>query len=523
MKGGLHNPLLRQAVTLIVAAFDSLHPERADYRCDGTDDQVEILAAIDALPTFGGKVLLLEGRFNISAEIEITQINTILQGMGHGTTINGCTKLYEVNGANLVTVIDLHSDNICLRDLAIHGNAAGNPTGAYGITIAGHDCSIENVASQYCKNAGLYFEGSAYAGYFKNIYAEHNGYANFVIQGFINTFVDCIACCEANVDGFRIRTPAACQNTFIGCFALSAKNGFILEDRSHENIFFGCVVRICNECGFLLKNTMENVINGCTVYNPSQEANNTYDGFRLETATNPALKNRIIDCTVKYVGDGVNTYRYGISEQDANQDYNYYKGNIIVDPATGGINIQGLHSIAYHQYSDLFMDVLAISANHVVNNQALGADPAVCVLAAQPDVPRTLSWTLTHPTLTAFTLDIVGVNAKGQTVTETFTQADGWNGETSNAFATVTSVTMHDMTGNAAADKIDIGITDVLGLSNIIYETGDVYKINKNGANVVVAAAQVSTTYATYDMSVIGLALNDDFTIWYRSNLNIIP
>ena len=46
--------------------------------------------------------------------------------------------------------------------------------------------------------------------------------------------------------------------------------------------------------------------------------------------------------------------------------------------------------------------------------------------------------------------------------------------------------------------------------------------IKKNNANATVATARVSTTYGTYDMSVIGLGAGDDFTIWYKSNLNII-
>jgi len=190
----------------------------------------------------------------------------------------------------------------------------------------------------------------------------------------------------------------------------------------------------------------------------------------------------------------------------------------------GGLtNVTSFAKEAYRQHADIFMDVLAVSANHVVAAQALHlADPTVCVIAAQPDVPRTLSWTFTHPTLTAYTMDIVGVNAKGQTVTETFTEADLWAGETDNAFATVTSITVHDMTGEALGDILDVGITDVLGLSNVIYATGDVYKIKKDNANAVVAAAQVNVTYDTYDMAVIGLAAGNDFTIWYRSNLNIV-
>jgi len=63
---------------------------------------------------------------------------------------------------------------------------------------------------------------------------------------------------------------------------------------------------------------------------------------------------------------------------------------------------------------------------------------------------------------------------------------------------------------------------DALLWDRVYDETGDVYKIKKNNANAVVAGAQVNTTYDTYDMVVIGLAATDDFTVWYKSNLNVI-
>ena len=39
-----------RGATLVVAANDSLHKNMADYVCDGVADQVEIQAALDALP-----------------------------------------------------------------------------------------------------------------------------------------------------------------------------------------------------------------------------------------------------------------------------------------------------------------------------------------------------------------------------------------------------------------------------------------------------------------------------------------
>lgn len=178
--------------------------------------------------------------------------------------------------------------------------------------------------------------------------------------------------------------------------------------------------------------------------------------------------------------------------------------------------------ITPREVADLFMDVLAVSATAIRSNEGLSAaTPITFTLDAQPDVPRTLSGHFdTHVNITAYTIVITGVDAKGNTVAETFTEAvSPWDFETVNAYATVTSIIMTARTGTGVGDTMDIGITDVLGLSNEIYATADVYKIKKNNANAVVAGAQVSVAYDTYDMTVIGLAATDDFTIWYKTRL----
>lgn len=178
--------------------------------------------------------------------------------------------------------------------------------------------------------------------------------------------------------------------------------------------------------------------------------------------------------------------------------------------------------ITSREVADLFMDVLAVSATAIRSNELLNAaTPITFTLDAQPDVPRTLSGHFdTHAQITAYTIVITGTDAKGNTVTETFTEAASpWDFETVNAYATITSIIMTARTGSGAGDTMDIGVTDVLGLSNEIYSTSDVYKIKKNAANAVVAVAQVNATYHTYDMAVIGLAATDDFTIWYKTRL----
>ena len=174
-------------------------------------------------------------------------------------------------------------------------------------------------------------------------------------------------------------------------------------------------------------------------------------------------------------------------------------------------------------HTDIFMDVLGVDADHVRSNENLSAAiPITFTLDAQPDVPKTLSGHFdSHAQITEYRLIIRGYDAKGNWVSETKTQTDGWDWETSTAFAAITQIVVTSRVGTGAGDTMDIGITDVLGLSNDIYSTSDVYKIKKNNATSVVAVAQVNTLYCTYDMSVIGLAATDDFTIWYKSPLNI--
>ena len=47
--------------TFTVAAYNSTWKAHADYVCDGTNDEVQIEAALNALPSPGGTIQLLEG------------------------------------------------------------------------------------------------------------------------------------------------------------------------------------------------------------------------------------------------------------------------------------------------------------------------------------------------------------------------------------------------------------------------------------------------------------------------------
>src|SRR3990167_10868576 len=76
-----------RTATKVVAASNALSQFGADYVCDGTADDVEINAAIAALPAGGGKVELSEGTFDIVNPVLMNVDNLVLTGQGHRTSI----------------------------------------------------------------------------------------------------------------------------------------------------------------------------------------------------------------------------------------------------------------------------------------------------------------------------------------------------------------------------------------------------------------------------------------------------
>jgi hypothetical protein len=173
-----------------------------------------------------------------------------------------------------------------------------------------------------------------------------------------------------------------------------------------------------------------------------------------------------------------------------------------------------------------FNKILAAAADSVRNDEDLSAAlPITFTIDAQPDVPRTLAWAFnSHAQITAFTLVFTGVNAKGATITETFTAADGWSGETVNAFATITSIELTTRTGTGAGDTMDIGVGSKIGLANDIAAAADVFKVVKSAAAGNAAdysGATNVTPDATYDLADVStgaaIVAGDSFTISYKT------
>ena len=123
-------PTPRPARFVIGTSAAGWTAEDCNYLCDGMADDVEIKAAISALPSGGGEILLLDGTYNISSSINISKANVTIRGSGASTVL---TRKFNGTSSNGVIGCSAASCRIC--DLTIDGNksayTSGNNRGAY--------------------------------------------------------------------------------------------------------------------------------------------------------------------------------------------------------------------------------------------------------------------------------------------------------------------------------------------------------------------------------------------------------
>lgn len=148
-----------RTATFVIAAVDSKDTTNADYICDGTADNVEINTAIAALPAMGGRVVLLEGNYNIAAALSINATSITLEGQGNSTILT----LVAATNTDVVT-IGATGDNSVVRNLKINGNQANQVAGGHGVNInaAADYCTVEHCWIINTAKANIYDSGATY-------------------------------------------------------------------------------------------------------------------------------------------------------------------------------------------------------------------------------------------------------------------------------------------------------------------------------------------------------------------------
>jgi len=273
----------------------------ADYVCDGTNDQVQVQAALD---TGEVSISLTEGTFYISDDIH----------MGTGDTLKGqgkCTilKVPDEHNADIHIIEVGNASYTTLSSFCIDGNrtnqSAGDQQGIYMLTGIQHKITDLWIVNIY---------GTEGNGIFVEAYPT-----DILIQG----------CTIDNIqdDGLDINAISKSQilgNSIINC----GDNGIDTEGSLHC-VFSGNIIVDCNGSGMELENeggasaTAYNTFEGNTVLNSG------LDGVHIRNGSN----NTVSGNTIKSSG------RYGVflGTIDGNSNYNVIADNIIIDGTGIGI------------------------------------------------------------------------------------------------------------------------------------------------------------------------------------------
>ena len=288
---------------------------------------------------------------------------------------------------------------------------------------------------------------------------------------------------------------------------------------SKYNVVSYNIVKNCKRSGILLRPESEKNVITENICIDNNEDNLGWVGGITAWST----EHNLILGNLCYQEDSENYHQdYGISLW-------YDAGSTVRNNLVNAIqrNSNGPIKNMYDYHSDLFMDVLAEDVGYV--HAAITPDGAEHTDTTNPDVPRNVMIRINNTdgsnpqTPDGGDIVIEGIDARGISISETLTVPNseisaGSHSDVygSKAFATVTKVTYYSESNSNIT--VSVGISDKLGLSNPIYSSGDVYKVKKNNADIDVPSVDV--TNGTVDCATI--ANGDDFTIYYRTNLNII-
>ena len=300
--------------TIVVAPVGSA--TKADYYTDGISDDVQIQAAINSLPAAGGKILLKQGTYNISAPIIVSLAKGfVLEGEGWTTV------LFAVDGlnGNIITFNPTSSGIWCrIAHLKIDHNGA-NQTAGNGIFAKG---AIQ------CVFDSLWFTRPWGNGV--HLFQDGNGGT-----GHHNRFIGCLFD-NGNVtnggDGRALRLEASDENMVVNCdFESNGRHGATepnhIYDRSGLQHIVGSVF-VGGETGVKLEGSYSRVI-GCmfdsqsnhairlngggniissnTIYKPGINiVSPTYDGVWVDNISNAVIANNVFLSDSTGTRSGVN-------------------------------------------------------------------------------------------------------------------------------------------------------------------------------------------------------------------------
>lgn len=311
----------------VAQALAILYPTRI-YYCDGVADDVQVNAAIAALPAHGGIVRLTGGTF-YCADSVATVHDLTLMGAGVDVTI-----LKMADGANIQTGVIYANGNFnrgVMMEFSVDGNKTGSPSGKFGVYLRGvWYARIVHIAIHDCLEDGFRSTTTAGGTYCGEIYHEEVSSYNNEKDGFAlagsgdNFLVDCYAYGNGQI-GFH---ASMTHNAMFHCHPYdNTMHGISLDNTSDHNGLFDCCLDMNHMHGLYMQGDYNRVI-GSYFYANSQGAAGTYDGVRVTGTYNTIIGSLCRD------PQGIKTQAYGIRESGS-PAYNHYIGNIVNENLTG--------------------------------------------------------------------------------------------------------------------------------------------------------------------------------------------
>lgn len=358
-----------------------------DYLCDGTADQVEINAAIQALQAAGGEVAILDGTYNITAPITINKTNVTLSGNGNATVLKRMwNAASETDG---VIAVDTQKNYSHIRSLRIDGtsqsfigvNCAGIVTKVCdncvitesifencvkGVRLFGYDAGIASHRNVVTKNVflncatGVDVIGQANT-VSMNIFSSATGgtgvalgrgYGNSV-DG--NTFRNGSYGVTANTNYENAITGNTFYNNSMAAMYLASSNGNTIAGNTAKS----------NKDGLLMNGSSNNSITGNTILNNSNAGiymagsnhrnavlgnvvnDNTYGIFMTES------NNNNISCNTVIRGTGLPTDYTG-TQTSIQLSGTGNNGNLISDNMVMGKSVTVNGGTGNEQYTNKY-------------------------------------------------------------------------------------------------------------------------------------------------------------------------
>ena len=230
------NDRVAPPTTITISSSTSKHMPTADYYCTGANDQTVINNAISALPSTGGKIVLLEGTYNIGGTITINKSNVTIQGLGHNVILKTATsttalKMFGISNATGLIISDIvidYANNTSADCIAIQLYSSDNVIIEHINILNNKGNGIEWFNCNYTR-----FSDISFINVRQCIWDRGRNHSSIIDKWIVDTVTN----------GITLDSSST-LNKIVDCIVRSATDNGIKSDAAYtminDNIVYGC-------------------------------------------------------------------------------------------------------------------------------------------------------------------------------------------------------------------------------------------------------------------------------------------